>query len=326
MSVMYVHISPSLTCAAQTLRCAEHIEAAAADPQRLLDAIRCGHLALMAALTEALSGSAGIGAFKDGSAVEHLKFMRGERPDMPGEWVLPFSDLFARVQEPGRLEFSPPLTFTADEAQAVAEEAAFGKPFNQMLQSLRVAVIGLGGTGSPVATLLARSGVGELVLIDGDRLEASNLNRVRGYRRRFGGSTIWSAVGKARRALGHSRAPLLTSALPLSWTWSARFGEWAPTFARTMSGSISSISASTAICRSQTTIAFAAAPADCGRKPKETIGSGCPRWGGYVDPRPRLALAVAAICGRITGGWTAAESFVARPIPRDRTPGANPSE
>jgi len=61
------------------------------------------------------------------------------------------------------------------------QEAAFGRPFNAMLQSLRVAVIGLGGTGSPVATLLARAGVGELILIDGDRLDKSNMNRVRGY-------------------------------------------------------------------------------------------------------------------------------------------------
>ncbi|MEE9914018.1 MAG: ThiF family adenylyltransferase [Deltaproteobacteria bacterium] len=60
--------------------------------------------------------------------------------------------------------------------------AAFGKPFNAMLQSLRVAIVGVGGTGSPVATLLARAGVGELILIDGDDLDKSNLNRVRGYR------------------------------------------------------------------------------------------------------------------------------------------------
>jgi molybdopterin/thiamine biosynthesis adenylyltransferase len=61
------------------------------------------------------------------------------------------------------------------------QEAAFGKPFNAMLRSLRVAVVGVGGTGSPVATLLARAGVGELILIDGDTLDKTNMNRVRGY-------------------------------------------------------------------------------------------------------------------------------------------------
>jgi len=62
------------------------------------------------------------------------------------------------------------------------QAAAFGKPFNAMLQSLRVVVVGVGGTGSSVATLLARAGVGELILIDGDDLDKTNLNRVRGYR------------------------------------------------------------------------------------------------------------------------------------------------
>ncbi|NLO69366.1 MAG: ThiF family adenylyltransferase [Porphyromonadaceae bacterium] len=61
------------------------------------------------------------------------------------------------------------------------QEKAFGKPFNVKLQSLRVAIIGLGGTGSPIANLLARTGVGELILIDGDSLDESNLNRVSGF-------------------------------------------------------------------------------------------------------------------------------------------------
>jgi len=62
------------------------------------------------------------------------------------------------------------------------QDAAFGKPFNRKLRSLRAVVAGGGGTGSPTAIQLARSGIGELVSIDGDRLDASNLNRVRGYR------------------------------------------------------------------------------------------------------------------------------------------------
>jgi len=61
------------------------------------------------------------------------------------------------------------------------QESAFGKPFNLQMQSLRVAVVGLGGTGSPIATMLARAGIGELILIDGDELDGTNMNRVRGY-------------------------------------------------------------------------------------------------------------------------------------------------
>ncbi|MFD1488794.1 ThiF family adenylyltransferase [Ancylobacter vacuolatus] len=59
----------------------------------------------------------------------------------------------------------------------------FGDRFNETLRSLRVCVVGCGGTGSPVALLLARLGVGRIYLIDNDNLAESNLNRVHGSRR-----------------------------------------------------------------------------------------------------------------------------------------------
>ena len=40
-----------------------------------------------------------------------------------------------------------------------------------------VAIVGLGGLGGTVAEVLARTGIGRLILIDGDRFEESNLNR-----------------------------------------------------------------------------------------------------------------------------------------------------
>ncbi len=48
--------------------------------------------------------------------------------------------------------------------------------FEKLLNS-RVCVIGLGGVGSFIVSSLARGGVGHLFLIDGDVVDASNMNR-----------------------------------------------------------------------------------------------------------------------------------------------------
>jgi len=47
----------------------------------------------------------------------------------------------------------------------------------QKLHQARVLIIGMGGLGSPVATYLATAGVGELVLVDFDTVDLSNLQR-----------------------------------------------------------------------------------------------------------------------------------------------------
>jgi hypothetical protein len=58
----------------------------------------------------------------------------------------------------------------------------FGEVGQAQLRRARVAIVGLGGVGSLVNEYLARLGVGELILIDPDRLERSNLSRVVGGR------------------------------------------------------------------------------------------------------------------------------------------------
>jgi ThiF family len=56
----------------------------------------------------------------------------------------------------------------------------FGKIGQERLSTCRVGVVGLGGIGSLVVEYLARIGVRHFVLIDDDKVEASNLSRIVG--------------------------------------------------------------------------------------------------------------------------------------------------
>lgn len=56
-------------------------------------------------------------------------------------------------------------------------EALFGAAGLLRLKEARVMVVGLGGVGGACAEALARGGIGTLVLVDCDKVEASNLNR-----------------------------------------------------------------------------------------------------------------------------------------------------
>ena len=77
------------------------------------------------------------------------------------------------------------LSFWSSDAQrAVVPEfgrrvaQTFGAGTYDQLRRLRVAVVGCSGTGSPVIEQLARNCVGTLVLVDPDRVEEKNLNRI----------------------------------------------------------------------------------------------------------------------------------------------------
>ena len=71
----------------------------------------------------------------------------------------------------------------ADSAFLHRQALSIGQETVQRLRRLRVAVVGCGGTGSAVAVLLARVGIGRLLLLDPDVVAETNLNRLHGSTR-----------------------------------------------------------------------------------------------------------------------------------------------
>lgn len=65
---------------------------------------------------------------------------------------------------------------TREEMLAALEER-HGRAVQERFSAAVVAVCGLGGLGSGIAVLLARAGIGRLILIDFDRVDITNLHR-----------------------------------------------------------------------------------------------------------------------------------------------------
>ena len=86
-----------------------------------------------------------------------------------------------RPQRP--LYAQPPHAATADPAYD-RQARLFGDRGQDLLRHQKVGVIGAGGAGSLIVEYLARLGVGQLVVVDPDRIELSNLPRVVGSTRR----------------------------------------------------------------------------------------------------------------------------------------------
>jgi proteasome lid subunit RPN8/RPN11 len=61
---------------------------------------------------------------------------------------------------------------------AASHAQAFDQGTIERLQKLSIAVIGASGTGSPVIEQFLRLGVGELVIVDDDKIEDRNINRI----------------------------------------------------------------------------------------------------------------------------------------------------
>jgi hypothetical protein len=64
------------------------------------------------------------------------------------------------------------------EAHDLRNQQTFGEGTTRLLKRLEIGVVGASGTGSWVIEMLARLGVGRLVLVDPDKVENKNLNRI----------------------------------------------------------------------------------------------------------------------------------------------------
>lgn len=122
-----------------------------------------------------------------------LPFLQARVPGrMHGTVVLNERSMTARLYAPDRHEVDKVLCIGArysmlnessvdvDAELFDRQVRAFGADTQRLLGRLHVGIVGLGGTGSPLAEQLVRLGVGELSLFDGDRLSLSNLNRIYG--------------------------------------------------------------------------------------------------------------------------------------------------
>jgi molybdopterin/thiamine biosynthesis adenylyltransferase/rhodanese-related sulfurtransferase len=78
------------------------------------------------------------------------------------------------------LEIEMPKGLSPEEYQRYDRQLKlpdFGIAGQQALRDARVAIVGVGGLGSPVLGYLAAAGIGHLTIIDADRVEVSNLHR-----------------------------------------------------------------------------------------------------------------------------------------------------
>ncbi len=78
------------------------------------------------------------------------------------------------------VEFDPEVEKASASTIYDRQIRAFGSDGQRILHTLRVAVVGLGGTGSIAVQQLVHLGVRSFILIDPDNLELTNLNRVVG--------------------------------------------------------------------------------------------------------------------------------------------------
>ncbi|MFT3782407.1 MAG: HesA/MoeB/ThiF family protein [Nibricoccus sp.] len=96
------------------------------------------------------------------------------------------------------------MTFSPDELSRYARHLSlrgFGPEAQEKLKRSRVLVIGAGGLGCPALLYLAAAGVGRIVIMDGDRVDVSNLQRQVLFTSEDAGQPKVEAAARRLRAL-----------------------------------------------------------------------------------------------------------------------------
>jgi len=110
------------------------------------------------------------------------------------------ADLDDRLPKHVRSRYDRQLRYFSD----IADPPATAVGCQQRLSEATVTILGLGGLGSWAAYALACCGIGRLSLVDGDRVEESNLNRQILYRESDLGLLKAPAAARALRAFASS--------------------------------------------------------------------------------------------------------------------------
>lgn len=129
----YVLATPKAIAILNLCDCKEQLERWEQEPLRLAQAAKSVHLAMQAALTDALAGSAGIGAYDDKQIGEWLKAYEASRTDprvkLPKGRVMPFSQLLQKA-------IRQPLDWTREKLKVTADEQALLKKLTHVRHSI----------------------------------------------------------------------------------------------------------------------------------------------------------------------------------------------
>jgi molybdopterin/thiamine biosynthesis adenylyltransferase len=190
--VVEVHVP---TEADYTLRSAIRVEINSAFCLPIEQAARQRKLSLVYVHTHPGANEAVFSSVDDAAERQMAGYLKMRGPDVPHAALLfAKSDVSARLlgtDEPVTVvEVGDTLDVYAPEGDAPAADdqfdrqvRAFGEHGQHRLSELSLTIVGLGGTGSLVAQQAAHLGVRNFLLVDDDRIESTNLNRVVGAAR-----------------------------------------------------------------------------------------------------------------------------------------------